>query len=397
MWQREGRKKSIDNHLLREILEKVLPEVSSSTVDIRFAGGEPTLAGADWLTQAFELCREIGYKWNKSITFSMQTNGTQITASFAALLASNKVTVGISLDGPPHINEITRGHTEATLRGFAHLKNAFGYSPGVIVTVSKNNVAFMPEIIDYLRSLEVHYFRANLMGASRKDANELMPSYNQWAKARLDILSTISGYEGKIIEHNTSVMTKTLVSSVLTSNDNSISGGCGGCSDIRCPAGSSLLYFDQSGKAYPCPRSNTSINGSFGHILDDSFSKSWDQEITTLDKSMQEFNSECLSCPAMIVCDYGCHAFNVSQDNFFSSNCNASKMVYMQLSDYFESVATVFLLTLWRDAIRSKQIDAHSIEAGFLPDSRLVADLTSKLKTSSKFQNPYRIKIDEEI
>jgi|694.fasta_scaffold74559_3 uncharacterized protein len=394
MWEREGRKKSIDKFLLQEILDRVLPEINSATVDIRFAGGEPTLAGADWLTRAFELCREIGDKWGKDISFSMQTNGTQITPDLAALLAKNKVTVGISLDGPPHINELTRGNTEATLRGFAHLANAFGYSPGVIVTVSKTNVTHLPMVIDYLRSLEVHYFRANLMGASRKDASQLVPTSIEWALARLDLLSTISKHEGRIIEHNTSVMTKSLVSSALISNDIAMLGGCGGCNDIRCPAGSSLLYFDQSGNAYPCPRSNTSVNGSFAHIHDDLFFKHWEHEITRLDKAMKDFNDECLNCPAQLVCDYGCHAFNISQDNFFLTNCKASKIAYAKLSDYLESVATVFYLTLWRDSIRGNQSGPNSIEAGFRPDSKLVADLTCKLKASPRLEVPYLFNID---
>lgn len=74
--------------------------------DILFHGGEPLLAGHerfdDWCRRVRRAQRGV------SISLSLQTNGTLIDEGWARLFAEHRIRVGVSLDGPPDLNDRLR-------------------------------------------------------------------------------------------------------------------------------------------------------------------------------------------------------------------------------------------------------------------------------------------------
>jgi hypothetical protein len=81
----------------------------------------------------------------------------------------------------------------------------------------------------------------------------------------------------------------------------------------------------------------------------------------------------CASCPAQLVCDYGCHAFNEAEGNFFEVNCDASKTFFGWARDHLEAVARVFLLGQVRERQRAVG-DRDAVRRGItVPDSQVSA------------------------
>jgi uncharacterized protein len=70
-------------------------------------GGEPLLAGRDWFQSALKVLRQAG---GESVKFSFitQSNGVLIDEQWLELFQSERITVGISLDGPQHIHDKSR-------------------------------------------------------------------------------------------------------------------------------------------------------------------------------------------------------------------------------------------------------------------------------------------------
>lgn len=66
------------------------------SVDIILHGGEPLLAGADWLAS---LVKSLHARVPASVYVSAQTNGTLLSASMLETLKSLGVSIGVSLDG----------------------------------------------------------------------------------------------------------------------------------------------------------------------------------------------------------------------------------------------------------------------------------------------------------
>ena len=76
-----------------------LPEV-----DITMHGGEPLLVGEKYLRFFLETMQEEISLFSH-ILFGVQTNATLLTPEIVDLFVEKGVTVGISLDGPEHVND----------------------------------------------------------------------------------------------------------------------------------------------------------------------------------------------------------------------------------------------------------------------------------------------------
>ncbi|MGY1707508.1 radical SAM protein [Geodermatophilus sp. SYSU D00697] len=370
MWQREGHHGVISQDTYVAALHQVFSSTSADSVDLHLAGGEPLLAGQAWLADAFTTARDVASAYRRRVTFSLQTNATMVTEELAAFLAANGVTVGVSLDGDRVINEAVRGSTDRTLAGFARLREAYGgRSPGVIVTVTRCNARRMPEVIAYLDNLDVVLFRANQMGATASWNEHAAPRAEEWAAAKQAIAGDLAQRRGRLMEFNLAQAVTKMVTALL--HDAPAFQVQQGCCALRCPAGRELVYFDRQGNAYPCPRANVTPSARIGHVSDLDFELRWEDAARALDLAMQA-PQECRACPAQVVCDYGCHAFNQARGNFFEVNCDATKDYYRYLRSHLEETARLFLLVSWRE-----QQKAHgryeAVRAGIdLPEAAVI-------------------------
>ncbi len=78
---------------------------SQPTPEVAFVwqGGEPTLLGIDFFKRVVEL--QLPFARLKTISNSLQTNGTLLTDEWCAFLKKNNFAVGISLDGPKEVHD----------------------------------------------------------------------------------------------------------------------------------------------------------------------------------------------------------------------------------------------------------------------------------------------------
>lgn len=375
MWARRGHQSVISEEAYRGILELTCSATTAETVHVRFAGGEPLLAGREWLEAAIATGREIAAHHGRGIAFSLQTNATRLTPEVARFLVAEDVDVGISLDGGAEINEQTRGETEATLRGFHALAEALGRPPGIIVTVTRCNALRMREVIGFLEELGVLHFRANQMGATASWNVHAAPRAEEWATARRDVFEEVVARRGALMEFNLAQGVLKLVRSLLERS--SPFEAPDGCGSARCGAGRALLYFDRAGTAYPCPRSTVTPGAAIGSYADANFGARWDSAARELDEAMP-VPAGCATCPAQLVCDYGCHAFNVARGNFFEVNCDATKEHFAWLAGRLDDVARIFLYIRWRKQMREAG-DLGGIRRGVHLPAGEVAKLTAIL------------------
>ena len=109
---------------------------------IQFAGGEPLLN--------FPLAEEIvNYVNQKGLDarFQLQTNGTLIDDRIAGRLRELHISVGVSLDGPPEVNDLTRGRTLEAVSGIRALGRA-GLTLGINAVVTAKTVETLPKLVD---------------------------------------------------------------------------------------------------------------------------------------------------------------------------------------------------------------------------------------------------------
>lgn len=107
--------------------------------EIQIAGGEPLLA-PDVVEAIAAHAHRLG-----CARISVQTNGVAIDDRFIGLARRYRLGVGVSLDGPPEVNERVRGRSADVLRGMARLEAA-GIPFGVTAVVCRDTVARLPDL-----------------------------------------------------------------------------------------------------------------------------------------------------------------------------------------------------------------------------------------------------------
>ncbi len=121
----------------------VIDNFKSYPLKIQFAGGEPTLNFA--LIE--KICEYIKHM-NINAVFQMQSNGTLITDEMAEKIKKLNIAIGISLDGIPEINELTRGKSSKAIQGILNLK-AKGIMVNLNAVVTSKNIEYLPKLVDF--------------------------------------------------------------------------------------------------------------------------------------------------------------------------------------------------------------------------------------------------------
>jgi len=114
------------DEVLSAFITNYITSQPTPVVEFVWQGGEPTLLGIDFFKKVIELQKH--FSGTKTITNSLQTNGTLLTDEWCAFLKKHKFMVGISLDGPKEIHDRYRrdrkgkGSFERVMRGLQLLQ-----------------------------------------------------------------------------------------------------------------------------------------------------------------------------------------------------------------------------------------------------------------------------------
>src|SRR5512139_1222758 len=93
----------MSDKVLSTFINNYITSQPTPVVEFVWQGGEPTLLGIDFFRRVIELQKP--FVGMKTITNSLQTNGTLLTADWCQFLKKNNFMVGISLDGPKEVHD----------------------------------------------------------------------------------------------------------------------------------------------------------------------------------------------------------------------------------------------------------------------------------------------------
>lgn len=98
-----GEKYRMPDDILSRFVTNYIGSQPTPVVEFVWQGGEPTLLGLDFFRRVVELQKP--FTGTKTITNSLQTNGTLLTDEWCGFLKKHNFMVGISLDGPKEIHD----------------------------------------------------------------------------------------------------------------------------------------------------------------------------------------------------------------------------------------------------------------------------------------------------
>lgn len=150
--------------------------LAGPTLNVLFHGGEPLLAfqRIEAITR-YALAR--AKESDQQLLLSIQTNGTRFTDEIVDFLIAHEFSVGVSLDGPPELNDVHRvtfqggGTSEpilCNLKKYPGLKERLG----VLTTVTKSNCPSLVDIARYFRDFGVERWDITVFQDSGRAANQ---------------------------------------------------------------------------------------------------------------------------------------------------------------------------------------------------------------------------------
>ena len=98
-----GKQYRMPEKVLTAFITRYITSQTTPVVEFVWQGGEPTLLGIDFFNRVIELQKP--FAGQKTITNSLQTNGTLLTDEWCRFLKKHNFMVGISFDGPKEIHD----------------------------------------------------------------------------------------------------------------------------------------------------------------------------------------------------------------------------------------------------------------------------------------------------
>ena len=142
--------------VLESFVRQYLESQPPGEVSFAWQGGEPTLLGLEFFRRAVEL--QARYAGGRRVTNALQTNGVLIDDRWAEFLAEHRFLVGVSIDGPPELNDRFRRDpsggptTDRVLGAIGALKRA-GAEFNTLTVVNRRNSERPLEVYAFLKEI----------------------------------------------------------------------------------------------------------------------------------------------------------------------------------------------------------------------------------------------------
>jgi uncharacterized protein len=305
-----------------QFAHRLNPDRESSII---LHGGEPTLV-FDTLVDEMKRARAC----NPHITFSIQTNGLGLTPERVALMRELNISVGLSLDGPPEINDAQRGNYKGTLKGIQLLREA-GLSTPVLIVLTQAVCESIEPIIDHFVDNGLFNLAFSPMipsGIGRSNA-QLAPTGLQYGQALVKAWHRLMHHRAE----GHPLVIRELTRYILNLSSDIRPSMCGRTS---CGAGRALWGVDVDGSVYACDMLVGHQEMRIGHIANielESMKKHLDTHpLFTLDRV--ETVEACNNCRWEKVCSRGCAADNYLTDSIGGKShfCDAFDHIHEALA-----------------------------------------------------------------
>ncbi len=157
----------VPKHIMtEELLEKFVKEyIQSQTMsDVLFTwhGGETFMRPLSFYKKAMEFQKR--YAEGRTITNSIQTNGTLITEEWCKFLKDNHWLVGVSIDGPQEFHDEYRRNVQGipsfvkVMRGI-NLLNKYGVEWNAMAVVNDYNADYPLDFYHFFKKIGCHYIQ----------------------------------------------------------------------------------------------------------------------------------------------------------------------------------------------------------------------------------------------
>jgi uncharacterized protein len=157
-----GEQYRMSDEVLSAFITNYITSQPTPVVEFVWQGGEPTLLGLDFFQRVIELQRP--FLGTKTISNSLQTNGTLLNDEWCRFLKLNNFMVGISIDGPEEVHDRYRrdrngnGTFDHVMRGLRLLQE-HKVEYNALVSVARETAEQPLDVYRFLRKQGVEFIQ----------------------------------------------------------------------------------------------------------------------------------------------------------------------------------------------------------------------------------------------
>ena len=150
-----GSRFRMSDEVLAAYIQQLLAAHQTPEVTVAWQGGEPTLMGLGFFRRSVELVAKHK-KPGKTVTYTIQTNGTRLDDAWAAFFKGHHFLVGLSVDGPREMHDAYRVHKggsgsfDRVMRGWEALRR-HEVDVNILCTVHAANADHPVEVYRFFR------------------------------------------------------------------------------------------------------------------------------------------------------------------------------------------------------------------------------------------------------
>ncbi len=319
---------NMSDAVMRTTAIQALSHPDIKKIIFEFQGGEP-LMDFKGMKRFVSIAEETNKEFGKDVTYRIETNGTLITEEIAKFLKEKKFHIGISIDGPKELNDLTRIHEDGSgsyneiIHGVSILRKNNIEILGVVCTISKYNVKHPKEIVDFFNDSGLKSFKPRPVNiAGREKDSHTAAENKEWLEAYKVIRVEseklgLTNASASIYEENTYTPFRDYM-----------------CLRYPCGAGREVVSINPNGDVYPCDGFKSVKEYKMGNILEESIRDMLEKpKIRELRNRSWKESDKCNACAFHAMCGpcaystYGAFGDAHRED----PECNARQGIFLYL------------------------------------------------------------------
>ena len=305
-----ARMPSMTTETARRSIDLAFAMEEARVLAFEFSGGEPFLR-FDLMQEATTYIRNHPQRRGRRIYLSVQTNGTLLNDERVAWLRDNGVSVGVSLDGQPWSQDVSRpmlgggASYDALMRGIGLLRGA-GLAFGALVVLNRSNIGSVADLLAFLAAYDIWSFKLNpvaFLGTAQRNWDRTGVTQEEVVEYFQQLVSLIAAGRAPVLEANLHAMALHLVSKVRSTR----------CLRGQCGAGETFQAIAADGTIYPCGRATQSPGLRLGRVDDPvleslSAAIAGNRQVLEIAVRRPRTLEGCAACPYQELCQAGCSA-----------------------------------------------------------------------------------------
>ena len=276
-------------------------------VTVQFHGGEATFRLNEIIAALNYIDRKDLDNW---LTLRIQTNGTRINDDFISFIKEFNIEVGISLDGPPQINDELRttingeGTSNTIENGIIELKKSVkDVRLSCLVVLSKRNIEHPEAVLNYLSN---YGFKDIALIPMLSIGNAISKGQNIVPKTE-EMIEPIKKFFDLWIEKLKAGQSFRIpIFQAMIWNLMAVNAGKKTW-PTNCGTGVNMIMVEENGDVYPCSAVEHVPNFKMGNMLTENLEDILNSSTAVNFQARITNNVEdCQSCPVQSMCGGGC-------------------------------------------------------------------------------------------